>query len=399
MTFNVNTENITVGPNGMYLGGGVFGDAQAHAMSDDDGDGTYTVTVAIPEGTSGNYIFLNSPNDGGDWGAKENLAGQACADPGNYDDRILPAVTGPTTYSTCFGECSTDGTCGTAPESYSVTFQVDMSDYSGSYGTVNLNGSFAGWCGGCIAMDDSDGDMVYTVSVDIAADTIEYKFTLDGWTAQEEFAGGESCTSTIEGFTNRSYIVAADATLPVVCYNSCDACEGDGGGGTNDTFDVTFNVNTENITVGPNGMYLGGGVFGDAQAHAMSDTDGDGTYTVTVNVAAGLSGNYIFLNSPNDGGDWEPRRTSVVCPALTRAITTTESSTRSRRTRRSAPASASAARMEPVRLPRPRLPSLSRWTCPITRADTAPSTSMAASPGGAVAVSPWTIPMETWSTR
>ena len=79
-------------------------------------------------------------------------------------------------------------------------------------------------------MDDSDGDDVYTVTVDIAADTIEYKFTLDGWTAQEEFAGGESCTSTIDGFTNRSYIVAAEATLPVVCYNSCDACDGAGGG-------------------------------------------------------------------------------------------------------------------------------------------------------------------------
>ena len=152
-------------------------------------------------------------------------------------------------------------------------------------------------------MDDSDGDMVYSVTVDIAADTIEYKFTLDGWTAQEEFAGGESCTSTIDGFTNRSYIVAADATLPVVCYNSCDACDGDGGGGTNDTYDVTFNVNTENITVGPNGMHCGG-VFGDAQAHATSgrgrrwNLHGDG------DVASGTSGNYIFLNSPNDGGDW-----------------------------------------------------------------------------------------------
>ena len=48
--------------------------------------------------------------------------------------------------------------------------------------------------------------------------------------AQEEFAGGESCTSTIDGFTNRSYIVTEDATLPVVCYNSCDACDGTGGG-------------------------------------------------------------------------------------------------------------------------------------------------------------------------
>ena len=28
----------------MYLGGGAFGDAQGHAMSDDDGDGVYEVT-------------------------------------------------------------------------------------------------------------------------------------------------------------------------------------------------------------------------------------------------------------------------------------------------------------------------------------------------------------------
>ena len=304
LTFNVNTETITVGPNGMYLGGGVFGDATAHAMSDDDADGIWTVTVSVEEGTSGNYIFLNSPNDGGDWGAKEDLTGLSCADPGNFNDRILPAVTGPATFSTCFGQCSTDGTCGSAPASYAVTFQVDMSEYAGTYGTVNLNGTFAGWCGDCIAMDDSDGDGVYTVSVDIAEGTIEYKFTLDGWTAQEEFAGGESCTSTIDGFTNRTYDVTADATLPVVCYNSCEACDGSGGGDPTDMYDVTFNVNTENITVGPNGMFLGGGVFGDAMAHAMSDDDGDGTYTVTVNVAAGTSGNYIFLNSPNDGGDW-----------------------------------------------------------------------------------------------
>ena len=484
LTFNVNTETITVGSNGMYLGGGVLGGATAYAMSDDDADGIWTVTVSIEEGTSGNYIFLNSPNDGGDWGAKEDLTGLSCADPGNYNDRILPAVTGPATYSTCFGQCSTDGTCGSAPASYAVTFQVDMSEYTGTYGTVNLNGSFAGWCGGCIPMDDSDGDDVYTVSVDIAADTIEYKFTLDGWTAQEEFAGGESCTSTIDGFTNRSYIVAADATLPVVCYNSCDACDGSGGGGgdpvasgpTNNaadptldagdvvsvyggtydniatnynpfwgqsgtvntdydpgtgnlvleyanfnyqgtdisasnlsgmthlhvdvwvaadnarmlkvspinggtgtgewlvevpvtpgswnsvdlpksafdgmtwdnvfqmkfdgqfnadgsangdpwnvyldnlyfwndgtgsgpgsggTYDVTFNVNTANITVGDNGMYVGGGsYFGDAQGNAMSDDDNDGIWTVTIAVPEGFSGNYTFLNSPADGGDW-----------------------------------------------------------------------------------------------
>ena len=30
----------------------------------------------MDEGTTGNYTILNSPNDAGDWGAKEDLSGQ-----------------------------------------------------------------------------------------------------------------------------------------------------------------------------------------------------------------------------------------------------------------------------------------------------------------------------------
>ena len=90
ITFSVNTANITVGENGMYLGGGVFGGSNAHLMTD-DGTGTWTVTVAVDAGTTGNYIFLNSPANDADWGTKENLAGQSCGDAANYNDRTLPA--------------------------------------------------------------------------------------------------------------------------------------------------------------------------------------------------------------------------------------------------------------------------------------------------------------------
>jgi len=36
---------------------------------------------------------------------------------------------------------------------------------------------------------------------------------------------------------------------------------------------VTFQVNTQNITVGPNGIYAGGGVLGGSNAVALSDPD------------------------------------------------------------------------------------------------------------------------------
>ena len=304
VTFNVNMENETLSAEGLFLAGGVdFGFPGDFPMTDDDGDDVYSITVTVADGYTGDYTFVNGP----DWPFKEDISGQDCAVP-PFDDRRLTNIIEDTVINTCFGLCSTDGTCGTPPdpiETVPVTFQVNMASYDGTYGSVNLNGSFAGWCGACIAMDDADGDGIYSVEVDMPLDTVEYKFTVDGWTDQENLTEGESCTSTIDGFTNRSLIVTGAQTLDVVCWNSCENACGDNGGGDNDNLvNLTFNVNAENIAVGPNGIYLGGGVFGDAQAHAMSDADGDGTWSVTLAVESGLTGNYIFLNSPNDGGDW-----------------------------------------------------------------------------------------------
>ena len=70
-------------------------------MFDDNNDNIYSVTVTLNEGTSGNYVFLNGPTSGGDWGKKEQLEGLACADPNNWNDRILDAVTANTSITYC----------------------------------------------------------------------------------------------------------------------------------------------------------------------------------------------------------------------------------------------------------------------------------------------------------
>ena len=163
VTFAVNTANIEVGPNGMYLGGGIFGNAQAHAMSDDDGDGIWEVTVTLQEGQAGHYIFLNSPNDGNDWGAKEQLAGLPCSDPNNYDDRILDPV-GADDYRIeyCFGTCEVE--CPvldtTAPV---ITLLGDdpVEVYEGDTYTD----------AGATASDDVDGDLTASIVVVNPVDT------------------------------------------------------------------------------------------------------------------------------------------------------------------------------------------------------------------------------------
>ncbi len=308
VTFSVNTENISVGENGMYLGGGIFGGATAHQMSDDDGDGVYEVTVPLSPGSTGNYIFLNSPNSDSDWGAKENLNGQDCADSANYDDRILDSV-GEDDYTLlhCYGECSGNGT-GECPEpaaTSDITFSVNMSNFPvglSDSDIVYLNGNFNGWCGDCNAMNDDDGDGIWVITMPLEDGSYEYKFTVNGWNTQEEFSEViDGCTTTDGTYTNRSLTVAGeDLELPTVYWNLCP------GESPGNFYTVTFEVNTSAIVggVGADGIFAGGGVLGNAQAVQLFDEDGDGVYVGSVDLEAGTSGNYVFLNSPSDGGDW-----------------------------------------------------------------------------------------------
>jgi hypothetical protein len=161
------------------------------------------------------------------------------------------------------------------PPTPNITFKVDMSQYTGpAYTGVFLNGTFNGWNGTSIPMADANMDDVWEVTVPIDAGAIEYKFTLDGWNGQEQFVGGESCTVTNGGFTNRSYTVAGDAVLGTVCYNSCTACASN----------VTFKVDMANYT-GPafTGVFINGTFNGwNGTSNPMTDANLDGIWDVTL---------------------------------------------------------------------------------------------------------------------
>jgi hypothetical protein len=131
----------------------------------------------------------------------------------------------------------------------SVTFQVDMRGYTGSYTTPEVNGVFNGWCGNCNPMTDVDNDSIWEVNIDITLDTIEYKFSHDTWTGQEELDSASACVkTTIDGnnvFVNRFLAISGDTILPAVCWNSCEECEVD-------TTTGIFNVSNLNLNIYPN---------------------------------------------------------------------------------------------------------------------------------------------------
>ena len=223
VTWNLNMTNETVAAEGPSVAGGTdFGFPGDNPMSDPDGDGIWTLTVDVAVGYTGYYTFTNGAC--GDWSCKENIAGQSCANPANYNDRQLENITEDTVINTCFGQCSTDGSC-EATSALDITFQVDMNNEN-TDGGVYMFGGFNGWNATGNPMDDSDGDGIYTLTVNAQPGGFEWKYI--GGDGEEVFdpALDGACTLTTGEFTNRFILVEGteNITLDVVCFNSCEAC-------------------------------------------------------------------------------------------------------------------------------------------------------------------------------
>lgn len=197
-----------------------------------------------------------------------------------------------------------------------VTFKVDMNQYSGSTAAgVFVNGNFttngAEWCGTCNPMTDANADGIWEVTLPIASDTMEYKFTIDGWNDQEIFAGGEACTKSTGGFTNRYLTRSGAVTLDVVCFNACMACSA----ASADSVDITFKVNTASLeSVHPSGIFIAGGNdFGIPGDNPLTDANMDGVWEITIRKPKGIKGNYIFLNGSASSWDAKEQLAGKPC--------------------------------------------------------------------------------------
>lgn len=222
ITVNLGTQHIPVAATGVFIaGGGNFGAPGNFPLRDPDKDGVYSITFERPKGFTSFYTFTNGNCP--DYSCKENIAGQACANPDNFNDRKMGPFTKDTVLNTCFERCTDNTNCG-ALVKRKVTFRVNMAAYKSSFVNVYLSGSFNNWSANANILKDDDLDNIWTTTVELNEGTYEYKFQLDGWSAQENFVGGESCTKTTGAFTNRITTVSADSILPVVCFNACTAC-------------------------------------------------------------------------------------------------------------------------------------------------------------------------------
>ena len=139
---------------------------------------------------------------------------------GNTNRRLVVAGSDMVLPTAMFSQCaeSTDGTDGP----FVITMSVDMSAYSGTLGTVYVNGEnfndqgFGAWCGSCGNEMTDMGNGIWEKTLTLEEYAYQFKFTVDGWVDQETFAPGDAQTSTDGTFTNRYIKVDGNKTINFV---------------------------------------------------------------------------------------------------------------------------------------------------------------------------------------
>jgi hypothetical protein len=187
-------------------------------LSDSDSDSIYDITVSVPAGTY-EYKFFN----GDAWGSDESVPGTCAV---NYNRQVI--VTGDVVLSTvCYSEC---GPCPPPGLSYSLTFQVDMSQVPTIAATVSVTGDFqtaaglgSNWTPGAAAMIDPELDKIYSLSVIIPPGTYQFRYVNgDAWGLDEIITGPCSVNN------NREISLGSNTILDVVCFSGCGPCAGSG---------------------------------------------------------------------------------------------------------------------------------------------------------------------------
>ena len=275
-------------------------------LADANGDGIWSTTITLQQG---NYEYKFSYDN---WAGQESLpVGSPCTmTTGNFTNRVLTLTQDVVLNPVCFGSCAA---CGVNTGPFNVTFSLDMSEVGFAFGTPEINGEFNNWCGNCAAMSDLNGDNIWTLTIPLQAGSYEYKFSYDNWAGQESLAAGSTCTSTLDGFTNRVIEVSGPSELGTVCWESCAAC-----GIQPVYYNVEFQVDMQNVT-GVTSVEIISDFNGwCSNCLVLSDDNADGIWTGTASLEAG---SYEFKYTYNGGTVVETLAEGSACTITTGAFT------------------------------------------------------------------------------
>lgn len=303
--FTVNMSQTTVNPGGVFLAGDWNGFSATANPLTPVGNGLYTDTVLLMNGSTVQYKFVNGSTF-------ENVPA-ACGQTGGggFINRSLTVTSDTTLDVVCFGECSDCIVPATVP----VVFRVDMSQQNVNPSGVHLAGSFNGWSASANPMlPIGNGVYADTVLLD-TTQTIEYKFINGNNFANEEVVpAGCGISNGLGGFNRVLSVPEVATTLPILCFGQCTSCP------LPAQIPVVFRVNMGQQTVA-GGVYLGGSFNGFNELLNPMTPLGNNLYTDTILIDTNSTITYRFYNGT--AGELVPMACSAInAPFAVREFTT-----------------------------------------------------------------------------
>ena len=209
------------------------------------------------------------------------------------------------------------GTVTVVDPTVSVTFSVDMSIEGVTDDGVSVRVNGGEW----FAMDDSDGDLTYTHTMNLVPGDYEYNF-YDGW---YEDGGFGDCAGGNYG-NDRFLTLVDDVVLDTVCWESCEACPAIVEGCTDSTAnnynpDATLDDGTcEYDAVEAANLFISEAAEGSSNNkyleiyNASDETVNLADYAYpTVGNAPSVPGEYEFWNTFAEGAEVASGDVYVIC--------------------------------------------------------------------------------------
>jgi len=281
---------------------GSFNNWSLDNLMTDNGDGTWSTSITAPAGLIEYKFYVAGGDAWEEFAITDECVATSFGGPGEvFTNRTIALADGATNVA-CWNSCYA------CDDRATLRFELGFGDGVAPADSVYLagGGNFEA-PGGRFLMDDSDGDGIYTITLNRSI----------GFSSFYTFANGPcpdfSCKENIAGldcsdpgnFDDRFLEPLTGETVISTCFGEC----------TEDTnctaivnVEVTWHVDMSEETVDPSGVFYAGQLtnWGD---ETMTDDDGDGVYSITYTVEPG-NYEYKFKNGV-DG--WEGFEEGAPC--------------------------------------------------------------------------------------
>jgi len=281
-----------VSPSGLHVAGSFQGWSPSATELVQGADGMWTASFEAAAGDLLEFKFIN----GTTWDDDESVP-VGCGGPDGFggQNRQWVVTGGGLVGPYCFGACAAcesnldypgctdpdalnfdegatedDGSC-----QYEMVFQVDASELSPAPTAVHVAGTFQGWNPSGSPMDDVGNGLWVLQTTVTGSEAVEYKFlSSPDWIDAEGVPEECGVDNGLGGYNRSAVSDGVLTTIPVVCFSSCSACDGTGGGGPDDPLDGASFCGPG--TVWDNQLELCVGI-----ATCNEDIDGDGLVAVS----------------------------------------------------------------------------------------------------------------------